>query len=234
MKCPKCKKEIKDKYLKCHFCNTKVGSVCKVCGTYNLITATECSNCRQVLLRICSECGAANLPTAKSCRKCNIEFLTEEEKSDLFQPMYFASMNSQQKIKALLIEGIKDADKKIITLTGESGSGKNLVLRSAINELKSSKLYWLLGSCTQITQLSPFGYFQDLLLTFFNINNFCPDTLQLKKNSLKFFKQDFPSLNHSEIIDLLNFLYPDTLDKYENIYSNNFRKNESCVYNRQL
>jgi len=220
MQCPKCKKEIEDKSLKCHFCNTKVGSVCKVCGTYNLITATECSNCRQVLLRICSECGAANLPTAKSCRKCNIEFLTEEEKSDLFQPMYFASMNSQQKIKALLIEGIKDADKKIITLTGESGSGKNLVLRSAINELKSSKLYWLLGSCTQITQLSPFGYFQDLLLTFFNINNFCPDTLQLKKNSLKFFKQDFPSLNHSEIIDLLNFLYPDTLDKYENIYFN--------------
>ncbi len=220
MQCPKCKKEIEENSLKCNFCGARVGTICKNCNTYNLITATECSGCGTALLKICSECGAANLPDAKECRKCGMEFISEESKSELLQPIYFASMNSQQKIKAKLLEGIKDADTRIITLSGESGVGKNLVLRYSINELKNAKLIWLMGTCTQITQLSPFGYFQDLLLTFFNINNFCPDTLQLKKNSLKFFKQDFPTLTNNEILDLLNLLYPDNLDKYENLYFN--------------
>lgn len=224
MQCPRCKKEIEDNSLKCSFCNTKVGSLCKDCGTYNLITATECAGCGKVLLRICSECGAANLPNAKACRKCGIEFVSADEikkpVADNLHPEYYSSMNSQQKVKAKLLEGIKDPDKKIITVCGESGCGKNLVLRYTINELKNAKLIWLMGTCSQISQLSPFGYFQDLLLTFFNINNFCPDTLQLKKNSIKFFKQDFPTLSSQEILDLLNFLYPENQDKYENIYYN--------------
>lgn len=220
MQCPRCKKEIEDNSLKCSFCGAKAGSLCKDCGNYNPITATTCASCGKVLLKICTECKAANLPDAKKCRKCGIEFVKPESPADKIQPVYFASMNSQQKIKAKLIEGIKDPDAKVITVAGESGIGKNLVLRYSINELKNAKLIWLLGTCTQITQLSPFGYFQDLLINFFNINNFCPDTLQLKKNSLKFFKQDFPTLSNNEILDLLNFLYPDNLDIYENIYFN--------------
>ena len=221
MQCPKCKKEIEDNSLKCSFCGAKAGSICKECGSYNPITAVTCASCGKELLKICTECKAANLPDAKKCRKCGIEFVKPEQPAaDKIQPVYFATMNSQQKIKAKLIEGIKDPDIRIITVAGESGIGKNLVLRYSINELKNAKLIWLLGTCTQITQLSPFGYFQDLLLNFFNINNFCPDTLQLKKNSLKFFKQDFPSLTNNEILDLLNFLYPDNLDIYENIYFN--------------
>ncbi len=220
MRCPKCKKEIANNSLNCNYCGSKIGSICKNCNTYNLITAVDCEKCGEHLLKICSECGSANLPNATKCRKCNIEFILESEQKDLFQPMLFANMNSQQKVKTKLIEGIKDPDIKIITLSGESGIGKSLVLRTAINELKTNKLIWLIGSCTQITQLSPFGFFQDLLLTFFNINNFCPDTLQLKKNSLRFFKQDFPTLSNNEILDLLNFLYPDNVDKYENIYFN--------------
>lgn len=220
MQCPKCKKEIEENSLKCSFCGAKAGSICKTCGNYNPITATECKNCGKVLLKICTECRAANLPDAKKCRKCGIEFVIPEAEQEKIQPVYFATLNSQQKIKAKLLEGIKSADSKIITIAGESGIGKNLVLRYSINDLKNAKLIWLLGTCTQITQLSPFGYFQDLLLNFFNVNNFCPDTLQLKKNSIKFFKQDFPSLTNNEILDLLNFLYPDNLDIYENIYYN--------------
>lgn len=224
MLCPKCKQEINNNSLKCTKCGAKIGSVCTDCGTFNLITATECSKCKKVLLKICSECGAANLPTTDKCRKCGIEFVSNTtDVSEKKTPAYSSTMNSQQKIKSKLIEGIKDADLRIINICGESGSGKNLVLRSAISELQSAKLIWLMGSCTQITQLSPFGYFQDLLLTFFNINNFCPDTLQLKKNSLKFFKQDFPLLTNDEILDLLNFLYPENTDKYENIYFNKIK-----------
>lgn len=219
MQCPKCKNEIDDKSLKCKFCNTKIASVCKDCGSINPITAKECSNCHKVLIKICDECGAANLPDVKSCRKCGKDFIITQKKFNP-KPEYSAEMNSQQKVKARLLDAIKDADKTIITVNGESGIGKDLVLRYAINELKNAKLIWLWGTCTQVTQLSPFGYFQDMLLSFFNVNNFCPDTLQLKKNSVKFFKQDFVTLSNSEILDLLNFLYPENLDKYENIYFN--------------
>ena len=64
------------------------------------------------------------------------------------------------------------------------------------------------------------GFIQDLLLTFFNINNYCNDTLLLKRNAMKFFKQDFTTLSHNEILDLLNFLYPEKTDYYENVYVN--------------
>ncbi|MCQ2753791.1 MAG: hypothetical protein MJ231_01955 [bacterium] len=227
MLCPKCKQEIEDNSLKCGHCGARVGLLCKDCGSYNEITATSCTNCGKILIKFCKDCGAANRPNATKCRKCGSIFNDENEGNnnlaeteESIQPIYFASMNSQQKVKSKLIEGIRNSASRIITINGESGSGKNLILNSAINELKNNNILWLMANCTQISQLSPFGCFQDILLTFFNINNFCPDTLQLKKNSLKFFKQDFPSLTNSEIIDLLNLLYPDNLDKYENIYYN--------------
>lgn len=224
MLCPKCKKEIEDNSLKCSFCGARVGSICKLCGSYNLITSKECAHCGNILLKICPDCGAANLPGASACRKCKTIFSTVTEKKEetdiKIRPVYTVIANSQQKVKNRLLEAIKDCGSKVITLSGESGVGKNLVLRYVINELKTAKLIWLMGTCTQISQLSPFGFFQDLFLNFFNINNFCPDTLQLKKNSIKFFKQDFPTLANDEILDLLNLLYPENVDKYENIYYN--------------
>ena len=220
MRCTKCKTELDSKTLKCTNCGTRVASICKICGYINPITALECSHCHEQLLKLCPKCGSANLPTAKNCRKCGFTFKKTEE---IQKPKYFSQMMSQQKIKSSLTEAIKDADTSVISLNGESGSGKSLVLRCVISDLKKSNLIWLHGTCTQITQLSPFGYFQDLLLTFFNINNFCPDTLQLKRNSLKFFKQDFPVLTNSEINDLLNLLYPESIDKYENIYENKLK-----------
>ena len=223
MQCPKCKKEIEGNSLKCNNCGTRVASVCKNCGAINDIRSIECSNCHNVLLKICTECGSANLPEAESCRKCGVKFVEEKQvkkKDNTIKAEYTAQVFSQQKAKIALMECIKDIDTTIITLNGESGLGKNLILRYITNDLKNAKLIWLSGTCTQISQLSPFGYLQDVLLNFFNINNFCPDTLQLKKNSIRFFKQDFPTLSHSEILDLLNFLYPENVDKFENIYRN--------------
>ena len=224
MQCPKCKNEISAKSLKCEKCGTRVASVCKTCGAINPIRATECKQCHTALLKICNECGSANLPDAEFCRKCGVEFVrggsVQKKLKSSLNAEYKAEIFSQQKAKSCLLESIKDADTYIITLNGESGCGKNLILRYVVNELKNAKLVWLMGTCTQITQLSPFGYFQDMLLNFFNINNFCPDTLQLKKNSIRFFRQDFPTLTNTEISNLLNFLYPENIDKYEHIYEN--------------
>lgn len=229
MKCPKCKKELEEKTLKCPHCNTKIGSLCKLCGAYNLITATSCSSCHAELLKRCKECNSLNLPDSASCRKCGFQFVKKvDEDEELTQ---FVAENepiikpehkalSQQKAKNLLVQSIKDDKVKVISISGESGIGKNLILRFAANDLKNYKFIWLLGKATQITQLTPMGFIQDVLLTFFNINNYCVDTLLLKRNAMKFFKQDFPTLSNNEIFDLLNFLYPEKSDYFENIYFN--------------
>ena len=220
MQCPRCKKENIKNVLKCEHCGTKIASVCKTCGTINSITSVECSGCHKVLLKICPDCGAANIPAAKHCRKCQKELVKQDNSSGL---KYKAETNSQQKVRQSFVGAIKDVNQKIITINAESGLGKNLVLRYVINDLKGANIIWLSSTCTQLTQLSPFGYFQELLLNFFNINNFCSDTRQLRNNSIRFFKQDFPSLSNSEIFDLLNILYSENTDKYENIYRNKVR-----------
>ncbi len=229
MKCPKCKREIDDNTIKCPHCQTKIGSLCKFCGSYNPITAAVCSSCKSELLKKCPECNSLNLPEAAHCRKCGYKFMQAEDENEELnkyveeaQPEIKAENQaiSQQKAKNLLVQYIKDDNVKVISISGESGIGKNLILRFAANDLKSYKFVWLIGKCTQITQLTPMGFIQDLLLTFFNVNNYCIDTLLLKKNAIKFFKQDFPTLSNSEVLDLLNFLYPEKTDYYENIYLN--------------
>ena len=126
MICPKCKNEIEDKSLKCPSCGAKIGAICKDCGTYNLITAIKCSGCEKELLKICPECNAANLPESKLCRKCGANL--SAEKKDLDSKLkYSANVNSQQKVRERLVEGIKSADSKIITVCGESGRNANVV-----------------------------------------------------------------------------------------------------------
>ncbi len=232
MKCPKCKKEIEEKTLKCPHCSAKIGSICKLCGAYNPITATVCSSCQTELLKRCPDCNSLNLPEVNTCRKCGHMFLQKEDKDEELNQLVEESIPqikpelkaiSQQKAKNMLVQAIKDDKVKVISISGESGIGKNLILRFAANDLKSYKFIWLPGKCTQITQLTPMGFIQDVLLTFFNVNNYCVDTTLLKRNAMKFFKQDFSTLSNNEIFDLLNFLYPEKTDYYENIYSNKER-----------
>ncbi len=133
---------------------------------------------------------------------------------------YEGEIYSQQMAKELLTKGIHDESKKIISISGKKGTGKSIVLKSAIHELKNVQITWLLGECTPISQLSPCGLIQDALLAFFNITNFCSDGLKLKKESQKFFQSEFPTLTNDEIFNLLNFLYPTNSDYFENILSN--------------
>ena len=228
MKCPKSKKEIEEKTLKCPHCKTKIGTLCRFCATYNPITATVCSSCKAELLKRCPVCNSLNKPEAISCRKCsNIFVLKEDENEELNQYIKEAcEIKPEQDAvsqQTLLQKAIKNDNVKVISLSGESSAGKNLIINITANDLKGYKFIWLVGKCTQITQLTPMGFIQDILLTFFNINNYCNDTLLLKRNAMKFFKQDFTTLSHNEILDLLNFLYPEKSDYYENIYFNKAR-----------
>lgn len=240
MICPKCKKEIPEKSLKCNLCNAKIASFCKQCGAYNSIYNLNCTNCKNELLKICPSCKSVNLPSSAKCRKCEYIFpkkspegkttkekpepqiveTQESKKAETNSIQYDTELHPQQKAKELLINAIISDDKRIISLNGQKGIGKSIVLKSAVHELKEHQITWLFGECSAITQLSPCGLIQDILLTFFNITNFCSDNLKLKKESQRFFQSEFPTLTNEEIFNLLNILYPTNKDYYENILQN--------------
>jgi len=249
MICPKCKNKIEDNLLKCPHCSARVATLCKKCSAYNPIFNINCASCGNELLKICPECKSANLPSVKNCRKCGYNFIQQqtepqipqveedmssaaksspevfatEEENEPEAPIqlnYDVNFDTQQTAKDALIKGITSIDKKIISLSGQQGVGKSIVLKSAMNELKSNQITWLYGECNPISQLSPCGLIQDILLTFFNVTNFCSDSLKLKKDSQKFFQTEFPTLTNEEIFNLLNFLYPTNHSYYENILTN--------------
>lgn len=247
MICPKCKKQIPEKSLKCSFCSARIGTLCKRCATYNSIYNLNCVNCSTELLRICPSCKSINFPNSAKCRKCGHNFVPgveeinegvnenikttpspqptpakiQEETSQTSKPLnYSTERHSQQKAKELLLKGLTSLEKRVISLSGPKGIGKTVVLKSAMYELKENEYTWLIGECSAITQLSPCGVIQDILLTFFNIANFCTDSLKLKKESQKFFQTEFPTLTNDEIFNLINFLYPVSTDYFENIFIN--------------
>src|SRR5574344_334977 len=240
MICPKCKKTILDNSIKCSCCGARIGSMCKKCNTYNSIYNLKCTKCKEELLKVCPSCKSVNFPNATKCRKCGEPFeLKTEEKTEskqqnsskdteVSQPTSASNSQlvsqitaySQLKAKEILIKNIADINKKIISVIGENGVGKSIVIKSAIAELKDSKVSWIVGNCSATSQLSPCGLIQDLLLAHFNVTNFCSDSLKLKKDSQKFFQNEFPTLTSEEIFNLINMLYPSSTDFYENIIIN--------------
>ncbi len=77
-----------------------------------------------------------------------------------------AESTSQLQAKELLKKAIIAQEVKILSLSGAKGSGKSVVLKTAIHELKDSEMVWLSGECSAITQLSPCGLIQDICLRF--------------------------------------------------------------------
>ena len=235
MKCPVCKKTIPDNTLKCPYCNTRTGLVCKNCNTVNSIFSLKCKKCGNEILKKCPNCSSINLPDAEKCRKCGYSFIQPsveeivEETPEEIKLEYPANLISQEAAKNILVKGILSKDKKIFSLSGDKGIGKTIVLKSVMHELVEKHYSWLYGKCTSITQLTAGGLIQDMLLNLFNLPNICINNLQFKKDASKFFKNEFPELTNNEVFDLLNFLYPHTEGKFEDIFANK-TKTFNCLY----
>ena len=60
MICPTCKKTIPDNTLKCPYCKTRTGLVCKKCNTVNSIFDYKCKNCGNEILKLCPNCNSIN------------------------------------------------------------------------------------------------------------------------------------------------------------------------------
>lgn len=79
MICPKCKKEIPEKALKCEFCGARIATFCKKCRAYNSIYNLNCVSCNNQLLKVCPSCKSVNLPNSSTCRKCNHVFAPQQD-----------------------------------------------------------------------------------------------------------------------------------------------------------
>lgn len=214
MICPTCKKTIPDNTLKCPYCKSRTGLVCKKCNTINSLFEYKCKNCGTEILKLCPNCSSVNFPNTEKCRKCGYSF-EKPLYTDSVSLEYCANMVSQKSAKEIIVKSVLSNEKKIMSLSGVKGSGKSLVLKNIMGELK--EFSWIKGKCTPITQITSGGVIQDILLNLFNLPNFCINNLEFKKDASKFFKNEFPELSNNEIFDVLNFLYPTEEGIFEDI-----------------
>lgn len=77
MICPKCKKQIPERSLKCNHCGARIATFCKKCNAYNPISNLTCVKCKNELLKVCPSCKSINLPNVPRCRKCGFSFLAK-------------------------------------------------------------------------------------------------------------------------------------------------------------
>lgn len=231
MKCPKCNSELEENTIRCPICGTRIGRLCPSCNSYNLVTSKICSNCGEQLLQICPNCKAINLPSSKLCRKCGFELSKKEviddvennEENPISQEetlQYKANYHTLSSAQEAIMSSIQAENIKIISINGDNELGKGYVFKSLMKQTADAGIAWVYGTCTPHTQLTPLGFFQSLLLNLFNVTNFCSSKKQLKRESIKFFKQDFQNLTVNEIYDLLNILYPENIDQFQNIFNN--------------
>ena len=227
MKCPVCKKNIPNEALKCPYCKSRTGLLCSHCNTVNPVGEVVCKKCGQELLKICPHCNSVNFPIAKKCRKCGSPLVSAvamreqktvenkakssnkpKQKNDGLLNLKFMPtlMTSTQGYK-VLSEGLCNKEKKIFSITGEKGLGKTTLLRQVMHNLKSYNFEWCIGRCTPVTQLSPGGVIQNMLLNLFNLPDFYLNENDLKKEAMPFFSNELRFLNATEISDFLNFLY---------------------------
>ena len=228
MKCPVCKKNISDKSLKCPYCKSRTGLLCTHCNTINPLGALKCSNCGSDLLKICSKCNSVNFPTATKCRKCSSPFgePEKEKKKKKISPqdlVYVPKSYSINESVNLLVNSIKSKDKKVISLSGEKGVGKSTVLKNTIKKLEKENYQWCIGKCTPLTQLTPGGVVQDMILNLFSLPIFNINNNELRKNAFDFFSKEFKFLEGNEINEFLNFIYSFKDGNYEDIIINKKR-----------
>lgn len=225
MKCPVCKKNIPQDALKCPYCKTRTGLLCSYCNTVNPAKNLTCEKCGNELLKICTKCGSVNFPSAIKCRKCGSSFGKPSEKKDKkieIELEYKPDLYTLHEAVDAIINGIHSG-KNIFSINGEKGVGKSSVLKTVIKSLEDKNYHWCIGRCTQLTQLTPGGVIQDMLLNLFRLPNFSMNNEELRKNAADFFSNEFKFLNKEEISDLFNFIYNYIDGNYEDIIINKKR-----------
>lgn len=130
---------------------------------------------------------------------------------------YYSQSQAKQKIVSL----IKTSSvKHIIALNGEEGIGKSIVFDYVREDIQQENIIPLIGKCTPLTQISTFGYFQDMFIRLLSLPAFCADIDNFVKHNKKVFENIFHLLAPEEINDFINILYPHKKGQFEQIVKN--------------
>ena len=143
---------------------------------------------------------------------------TEETIEEEQTPQYII----QQKTVIKIIQNIKNSiNKHIIAINGPEGCGKTAVINQVRNILTNDGYLCLYGSCTPLSQITSFGYFQDAILRMIGLPPYINSTeaflRDFRKSELNNF---FSFLQPHELSLFINLLYPAQKDDFENILEN--------------
>lgn len=117
-----------------------------------------------------------------------------------------------------------------ISLNAPRGAGKSFLIEKLYKKLEDTNILVLRGQCSALTQITPLGLFQDILLSLFNLS-FVPSKYEkrvkelrnvLEKNLSFMAEKEGPNstLAPEKIEVLINLVYPVGEDFYENILAN--------------
>ena len=180
--------------------------MCSRCGTVNPLGSVICKKCSQELLKICPHCNGVNFPDALKCRKCGLALEKKQPLKSEDSPLEFApKFFTRKQALDILTDGLLSRDKKIFSIAGEKGIGKSSLLKEVKKNLEKQNFQWCIGKCTPLTQLTPGGVIQDMLLNVFKLPDYCINNEDLQKNALQFFGNEFKFLKQDEISDFINF-----------------------------
>ena len=126
----------------------------------------------------------------------------------------------QMKCKNLIVKAVRNPNKFIIGMSAEEGSGKSTVLKYLFADFMHENYAWLWGECSANSQISPYGIFQEMILTFFNMPNFSNMSQDFIKQAKNMLSSTFPALSQEEVFNLFNFLYPHLGSNFEDILIN--------------
>lgn len=129
----------------------------------------------------------------------------------------------QMKCKNKIVDAIRNPHKLIVGLSAPEGSGKSTVLKYLFGDLMHQNFAWLWGECSANSQISPYGIFQEMILTFFNMPNFSNMSQDFLKQAKRMLSETFTSFTQEEVSDLFNFLYPSFTAHFEEILVNKDR-----------
>jgi len=125
----------------------------------------------------------------------------------------------------LLCETINDetSEIKAISINAPNGGGKTHLINSLQKKLEETENIVLLGQCSPLTQISPFGLFQDVFLSLFNLT-FAPTKYEKRlkdlKNLLSKSFENYSEMDAQKIETLVNIVYPKNESYYEDILVN--------------
>lgn len=151
-----------------------------------------------------------------------IEQEPQEEKEEVEEEQKVPQYIIQEKAVSKIVQTIKKSiNKHIIAVNGPEGCGKTAVLNQSRDILAGEGYLCLQGSCTPLSQITSFGYFQDAFLRMLGL----PPYINSTESFLRDFKKSelnhvFNFLQPQELSLFLNFLYPSQKDSFENILEN--------------